>query len=173
MAIKELQSNCLSHEGWKHPLALHGQQSKGQGRMTLCSQLKVKPKIQKKTNLLFPNCLTRDSQELKENKFIRIASLSSRSVAAECYVRLSAVIVASRGAGESICPYLELLSIQPLSAATNLWTPPLDPAHLALKGTELYNPPPPVAGRVHGQHQSPVVHMSSPTVQVGATAYFT
>lgn len=54
---------------------------------------------------------------MKEKYFIRISSLSSRSFAVgspPCYVRLSAVIVASSGAGESICPYLELLSIQPL-----------------------------------------------------------
>lgn len=171
MAIKELQSYRLAHEGRKTPLAPPptAPERTGLYDLELLTESQVEDS-QKKTTLLFPKCLTLRGAVRKQVhlNIIPIIKICHRSVLSEV----------PRGAGESI--YLSIMSRAAEHPARlccnkpgNTTSSSCSSSHLALKGTELYNPPPLVTSRVHGRHQSPVVHTSSPAARASAASYLT
>lgn len=109
VAIKELQSYRLAHEGRKAPLAPPptAPERTGLNDLELLNESQVEDS-QKKTTLLFPNCLTlrRAVRKQVHSNIIPIIKIC----AAEC-CWLSAVSEASCGAGESI--YLSIMSGAP------------------------------------------------------------
>lgn len=156
MAIKALQSYRLSHEGRKTPLA-PPRRAPGKHRAEWPCALHRKSRGRFSKEKLF--CCFQTAwplQELGESKFTQTSSLSSGS-AAECWVRLSAVIEASHGARKTI--YLSILSEASWASSRSLLKQTFERRLLILLilsfSTELYNRPPPVTGRVHGRHQSP------------------
>lgn len=170
MAIKELQSYRLAHEGRKAPLAppSTAPERTGLNDLALLTESQVEDS-RKKTTLLFPNCLTlrRAVRKQVHSDIIPIIKICRRSAVSEVPC----------SAGESI--YLWIRSGAPEHPARLCCNKPVNTtsscssSDLAPKGTELYNPPPLVTSRVHSRHLSPVVHTSSPTAQAGAAADFT